>query len=51
MKLILLLITINLVFGGKCPLKEVITPCICDEVNCDRNCDSKIIVIKMDNFT
>ena len=34
MKLILLiLITVNSVFSGKCPPKEIISPCGCDEVN------------------
>ena len=34
MKLILLiLITINTVFGGKCPPKEVVAPCQCCEVS------------------
>ena len=33
MKLIVLLIIINIVFGGNCPPKEVFSPCDCEQVN------------------
>ena len=33
MKLIVLLILINIVFGGNCPPKEVFSPCDCEQVN------------------
>ena len=32
-QIVLLLIVINFVFGGKCPPKEAITPCEYDHVN------------------
>ena len=32
MKIIILLIIISIVFGGKCPPEEVIAPCTCDQV-------------------
>ena len=32
-QIVLLLIVINLVFGGKCPLKEAIISCECDQVS------------------
>ena len=33
MKLILLLVSVQLVFAGVCPPAEVMGPCKCDQVN------------------
>ena len=38
---VLIAIIINCVFSGKCPPKEVISPCKCDAVSCN-----SLIIIK-----